>query len=162
MNLVIRGAEPSDLDAVFAIFSGENVIRGSLRVPYSPRDRYKTRLDPDDNWHRLVAVIDAEVVGYAEIETYSNARVRHMAHLNMIAVRDDKQGQGIGTALLEKCIELADKFLLARRFHLEVWAESPAVKLYQKHGFEIEGRHVDFGIRDGEYQDMLTMARIRK
>lgn len=162
MSIEIRGTEPSDLDAIHEIFSGENVIRGSLRLPHSPRELYKERLAPDDNWFRFVAVIDGQVVGFTEVETFPNPRVRHLAHLNMIGVRDDMQGKGIGTTLLESCIELADKYLLARRFYLEVWAESPAVRLYQKYGFEIEGRHVDYGIRDGEYQDMYTMARIKK
>jgi putative acetyltransferase len=162
MNLTIRGAEPADLDAVHRIFSCANVIRGSLRMPHCGRAAHAQRLQPDPAWHRLVAVVDHEVQGFAELEACSNPRLRHAAHLNMMAVSDELQGQGIGTALLCACLDIADNFLLARRVQLEVWAESAAVRLYRAHGFIEEGRHVEFGVRDGRYQDMLTMARLRQ
>ena len=162
MEISIRGAEPSDLDAVHAIFNGEQIIRGTLRMPYSSLDSMGTRLNADNNSYRYVAEVDDQVVGFAEIQTYPYPRLRHVAHLNMITVRDDMQGKGIGSALLDVCIDIADNYLLARRFYLEVWAESPAVKLYEKYGFAIEGKHIDFGVRDGQYADMYTMARIRR
>ncbi len=162
MSITIRGAEPTDLEALHKIYQGANVIRGTLRMPHPSLASMADRLNPSPNAHRYVAVLDKQVVGFAEVETYPYPRMTHVAHLNMMTVRDDMQGKGIGTALLETCIDLADNYLLARRFYLEVWAESPAVKLYQKYGFEIEGKHVDFGVRDGKFADMLTMARIRR
>jgi putative acetyltransferase len=38
----------------------------------------------------------------------------------------------------------------------------PAIKLYKKFGFEIEGRLRDFSYRNGEYIDAYIMARIKK
>lgn len=162
MQVTIRGIEPTDTKDVHEIFLGENVIRGTLRMPHSSLASIEHRLKPDSNWHRFAAVLDEKVVGFAEVQTYPYPRLTHVAHLNMICVRDDMQGKGIGKLLMDTCMDLVDNYLLARRCYLEVWAESPAVKLYRQYGFEIEGKHIDYGIRDGTYADMLTMARIRK
>jgi putative acetyltransferase len=39
---------------------------------------------------------------------------------------------------------------------------APAIRLYEKFGFTIEGTLVDFAFRDGQYVDVYMMARLRK
>jgi len=49
-----------------------------------------------------------------------------------------------------------------KRVELTVYADNePAIRLYTSHGFEVEGRHVKAGFTDGQYHDLLTMARLR-
>ncbi len=36
----------------------------------------------------------------------------------------------------------------------------PALRLYRKFGFEIEGTHRRYAFRDGQYVDAHTMARL--
>jgi putative acetyltransferase len=80
-----------------------------------------------------------------------------------MAVRDDWQGQGVGTALMQAAIELADKWLNLTRLELQVFVDNaPAIRLYEKFGFRIEGTLVDFAFRDGQYVDTYMMARLRK
>ena len=38
----------------------------------------------------------------------------------------------------------------------------PAVRLYKKFGFEVEGTSVQFAYRDGQYGDVYTMARLKQ
>jgi putative acetyltransferase len=79
-----------------------------------------------------------------------------------MAVRDDFHGRGVGTALMVALINLADNWLNLHRLELEVFVDNePAIHLYQKFGFVIEGRLVDFAFRDGEYADVFVMGRIR-
>jgi len=80
-----------------------------------------------------------------------------------MAVRDDWQGQGVGTALMQAAVDLADKWLNLRRLELEVYTDNtPAIRLYEKFGFTIEGTLVDFAFRDGQYMDTYIMARLRQ
>jgi putative acetyltransferase len=45
---------------------------------------------------------------------------------------------------------------------LEVYTDNePAVRLYQKFGFEIEGTAIQYAFRDGQYVDLYLMARLR-
>jgi putative acetyltransferase len=80
-----------------------------------------------------------------------------------MAVRADWQGQGVGTRLMEAAVDLADKWLNLRRLELEVYVDNaPAIRLYEKFGFKIEGAMVDYAFRDGEYIDTHVMGRIRE
>jgi L-phenylalanine/L-methionine N-acetyltransferase len=77
-------------------------------------------------------------------------------------VRDDWQGRGVGTALMEACLDLADNWLNLSRLDLRVFVDNaPAIALYERFGFEIEGAHKRFAYRDGEYVDAHVMARLR-
>ena len=67
--------------------------------------------------HGLVATIDGRIVGLLNLHLQTNARRRDCAWFGM-AVHDDVQGQGVGTALMQAMIELAgqlvDAYYMAR------------------------------------------------
>jgi L-phenylalanine/L-methionine N-acetyltransferase len=78
-----------------------------------------------------------------------------------MAVRDSWQGKGIGSALMQAALDLADNWLGLRRLELRVYADNArAIALYRKFGFEVEGTHRAYAIRDGVYVDSLSMARL--
>ncbi len=79
-----------------------------------------------------------------------------------MAVRDDWQGKGVGTALMEAVLDLADNWLNLTRIELSVYTDNAAGDaLYKKFGFEIEGTHRRYAFRNGEYTDAYSMARIK-
>ena len=78
-----------------------------------------------------------------------------------MAVYDEWHHQGVGSALLQAAISLADNWLHLLRLELTVYTDNKvAVRLYRKHGFFIEGTHRAFALRDGKYVDAYAMARI--
>ena len=78
-----------------------------------------------------------------------------------MAVRDDWQRRGVGSALMRAALDLADRWLNYRRLELTVYTDNvAALELYRKFGFVIEGTHRDFAFRDGLYVDAYTMARL--
>ena len=80
-----------------------------------------------------------------------------------MAVRDDWQGKGVGTALMQAAIELAERWLNLSRLELQVYTDNEAgVRLYKKFGFVVEGTLTRFAFRDGEYVDAYMMAWVRK
>ena len=88
-------------------------------------------------------------------------RMSHSAGLGM-SVHDDFQGQGIGTKLVAAAVDLAEGWLNIQRIELHVFTDNePAIGLYKKFGFEIEGTHRAFAFREGQYVDAYSMARLQ-
>jgi putative acetyltransferase len=63
---------------------------------------------------------------------------------------------------MEAALDLANKWLNLTRLELEVYVDNaPAVRLYEKWGFTIEGTLIDSAFRKGQYVDVYLMARLR-
>ena len=163
-NITIRRATLDDAEALQRIFDQPRALWGTLQVPYASAEQRRRRLaELDNNSYPLVAVVDGVVVGQLTLHTYMRSpRRRHSAALGM-AVHDDYHGRGVGTALMVACLDLADNWLNLHRVELDVYVDNePALRLYKKFGFVIEGRLVDYAFRDGAYVDVYMMARLRK
>jgi putative acetyltransferase len=77
-------------------------------------------------------------------------------------VHDAYQGHRIGTRLMEALIDAADRWLGMIRVELEVYPDNDrAVRLYDRFGFQVEGRKRLNAWRDGRYVDSLVMGRLR-
>jgi len=162
-GLRIRRAEPEDYRDVHEIFSGPRAFAGTLQLPYPSLAHWKQRLaEPGDGFYNLVAVVNDRVVGALGLHTFPDRpRRRHAGAVGM-AVHDEWQGKGIGTALLRACIELADQWLNLTRLELEVYTDNePAIRLYERFGFEREGTLRQYAFREGRYVDACQMARLR-
>ncbi len=163
-KFLIRRMEPGDYEAVYRIFSGPRAVWGTLQVPFPSAETWRKRLaEPRDGSYQLAACAGDEFVGQLGVDTFPNhPRRRHAAEIGM-AVRDDWQGKGVGTALMQAAVDLADKWLNLSRLELEVYVDNePAIRLYKKFGFVIEGKMVRFAYRDGEYVDAYGMGRVRE
>lgn len=161
--LHVRTMRRSDFDQVFELYTCRGVLRGTLQVPWAPEDLRRAWFEKalaSATDHSLVAVLDGVVVGSIGLHVTTAARRRHTAGIGM-AVHDDVQGIGIGSALLAAVVHLADEWLALRRLELTVYPDNePAVRLYERHGFEREGVLRDYAFRDGQYIDALSMARL--
>jgi|SRR5215207_8452561 len=160
---IVRHAEPDDYQALHRIFSGPKAIAGTIQLPLPSAEAWRKRLvEPPEGLYSLVACVEGEVVGSLGLETSPTRwRMRHVGSIGM-AVRDDWQCKGVGTALMEAALDLADNWLNLTRIELRVYVDnSAAVALYKNFGFEIEGTHHRLAFRNGEYVDAYSMARIR-
>lgn len=111
--------------------------------------------------YALVAEMDGRVVGSIDISRKRN-RLAHVASIGM-AVHDDYQNIGIGTALMKAALDMTDNWLNIRRVELDVYTDNlPAVHLYEKFGFVREGVRKRLAFREGEYVDAYHMARLRE
>ena len=165
MTIIIRRTEPNDYEAVRRIFDCPGVIRGTLQLPFPSAEFWRKRLaEPPEGLFSLVACVENnEVVGQLALTTFPHQpRRRHVGQIGMM-VRDDWQGKGVGTALLQAAVDLADNWLNLARLELTVFTDNTnAIRLYEKFGFTIEGTLVNFAFREGLYADTYTMARLRK
>ena len=160
-DVLVRGATSDDMQEVADVLACPGVIRGTAQLPYTSLDSVKKRFadrDPGDRF--LVAEVDGRVVGSLGLRP-GKARMAHVGSIGM-AVHDDFQGRGIGTALVEAAVDLADNWLNLKRLGLSVFTDNaPAIHLYKNFGFEVEGTLRAHVLREGEYVDTYAMARIR-
>jgi putative acetyltransferase len=160
-KIIVRAREGADLDAITMLMGCPGVVRGTLQLPLRSlderREQYARRAP---GTHSLVAEIDRRVVGQLSLHVEQNPRRRHVGSIGM-AVHDDFQGRGVGSALLTAILDLADRWLALRRIELEVYTDNAAaIGLYEKFGFVREGQLRDYAFRDGGYIDALFMARV--
>ena len=162
MEITVRHAEPEDYESMHRIFSGPKAVAGTLQLPLPSAEAWRRRLaEPPEGLYSLVACAGGEVVGSLGLEAVSRPRMRHTGRIGM-AVRDDWQGKGVGTALMRAALDLADNWLGLSRVELTVYTDNAAgIALYEKFGFEVEGTHRRFAFRNGEYVDSYSMARLR-
>jgi L-phenylalanine/L-methionine N-acetyltransferase len=160
-DIHIRATESSDAEAIYDIFTGERAVSGTLQVPWTSLEARRARMAPSPERQGIVATVEGRVVGHANLHLEPSPRRRDCGSIGM-AVHDDFQGQGVGTALMRGLIDLADNWYGLRRLELTVYCDNPAaVRLYEKFGFVIEGTGRQYARRNGELVDAYFMARLR-
>ena len=164
----VRVAKPSDAAALVAHLKelaaepGINIPLAADEVTLTVSDERDILEELEDNERAtmFVAIGDGAVIGELTIKGISPRRaVKHVATLGM-SVKQAWRGRGAGFALVTAAIEWA-RAAGFTRLELNVYARNaPAIRLYQRCGFEIEGTRKRF-IRDGDtYLDDLVMARL--
>jgi RimJ/RimL family protein N-acetyltransferase len=107
----------------------------------------------------FVAEVDGRLVGYLAAFGGQLKRNRHSAHV-VAGIRLNYVNQGIGTALFRALDDWARSAGL-HRLELTVMTHNErALHLYQKMGFQIEGRGVHTLCVDGKYVDEFYMAKL--
>lgn len=158
--ILVRAMVADDLERMNAIYSQRQVAAMTMQVLYTTPAERAARFALSENQRMLVAEVDGIVVGHAGLTLYSRRRA-HVGSLGM-SVDQAYQGQGVGTALLAALIDLADNWYNLRRLELEVYIDNePAIRLYRRFGFVIEGAHRAYVYREGTWADAYSMARLR-
>ena len=112
-DIVIRHAEPKDIDAIRQIHAQPEVYHNTLQVPHPSEHMWRERLTDTPG-------------------------VKHTM------------------------IDMCDNWLRVERIELTVFADNaPAIAVYKKYGFEIEGTGRRYALRNGEYVDAYYMARMK-
>jgi putative acetyltransferase len=159
----IRAFTEDDLPAATVIRNLPGARWGTLATPYESLERWRKHraANPQSGNLHLVACQAGQVIGTAMLFPNQLKRRAHVASIG-INIHDDWVGKGAGTALFAALIDAADNWFGLKRLELHVYTDNPAaIALYQKFGFEIEGREIQDAFRDGAYVDSYIMSRLR-
>lgn len=166
MEFTIRPINISDAKGINELRRMPGVFENILGIPSERLKRNEDNIiGMDANNHSFVAVYneingEEKVIGSAGLTVYANPRLRHSAGIG-IMVHKDFQDKGVGTALMEALIDIADNWLMLVRVELSVYTDNKrAIHLYEKLGFKKEGIKKMAAIRNGKFTDEITMARI--
>jgi putative acetyltransferase len=163
MDISIRRAEPGDFEALARSFEDPSAYAGTLQLPYPSRELWRKRLaEPVDGDFVLLAFVGDQLAGHAGLHPPGKQpRRSHAMNIGM-AVPSKWQGKGVGTALMGAIVDIADNWLNVFRLELTVYVDNErAIALYRKFGFDLEGTHKAYALRNGEYVDAHFMARLK-
>jgi RimJ/RimL family protein N-acetyltransferase len=167
-KVAIRKARPEDAEILVGLMK-ELAAEPNIYLPYTveeadvPLEKQQKCIENYNSTNSMYIVAEvpeprprviAELSCWGEPLEYS----RHVTSLGM-NVQREWRNLGVGSELMKRAIAWAQGTNLVTRVELEVYAlNKPAIHLYEKFGFQIEGCKRRLVYQRGEYHDMLIMA----
>lgn len=159
MSIIIRPITPADAEGFHSALDQVAREKRYLRLTEAPpieATRGFIAANIESGNPQLVALEDGVIVGWCDICRSSESGSEHCGSLGMGLVAGHR-GRGIGYQLLKQTLEAAAPVF--ERVELDVYGSNlPAIRLYEKLGFVHEGSRRRAIVRDGAYQDILTMG----
>ncbi len=122
-----------------------------------PRRSVQLAHEPKDNNARSIVWESCKIVGWCDIASFNRPAFSHSGVLRM-GILKEYRGTGLGTKLMQIVLDKGKQMGLTR-VELDVRDDNVnAIKLYQKFGFEIEGKKRNACRTDGIYSNVLTMG----
>jgi ribosomal protein S18 acetylase RimI-like enzyme len=146
--------------ACLDIVARERRYLALLQAPPLESSQSWVRANLEKDAPAFVAVSGGEVVGWCDIRLDERPGSTHRGELGM-GVHPDYRSQGIGSALLTAALESARRIGL-EQVELDVFASNAqAIRLYERFGFEVEGRKRRARKLDGMCDDSVQMVLSR-
>lgn len=155
--LLIEPLFPEHWDDVARIYA-EGIAGGQAT--------FETEVPSWEDWdrahlaeHRLVAVADGRVVGWAALSPVSARCVYGGVAENSVYVGEDARGRGVGRALLAALIASSETGGIWT-IQAGMFPENDAsVRLHERAGFRVVGRRERLGQLNGVWRDVLLFER---
>lgn len=163
-DIFFRALSAQDAEAFYQWSCNREVVRYSLSsfaLPKSVDDYRHWLASINQNKSTFELAIcckdSSEIIGYAGIAAISTL---NRSGEYFILIGDTKYwGQGIGTEVTRIITDYGFNSLGLHRIELTAYSvNTPAVKAYEKVGYQHEGVKRQAGFRDGEYLDQIQMA----
>jgi L-amino acid N-acyltransferase YncA len=156
-EMEIRAMEPSDWPAVRGIFEQGVATRCAT---------FEQRAPSWEGWdadhlprHRLAAEDAGEVVGWAALSPVSSRPCYAGVAEDSVYVAPGSRGQGIGTSLLRRLCEAAEKAGIWT-IQASIFPENEAsIALHRSSGFRVVGVRERIGRLDGAWRDTVLLER---
>ena len=107
----------------------------------------------------MVAEVNGSTVGMAYLVGGKFEKDRHVAFLGITILKGFRR-MGIGTAMMNQLVEWAKSQAGLEKISLKVFStNTPAINMYRKLGFEVEGTSKRQYKIEGQYIDEITMGK---
>lgn len=165
-KLSIRKIKEADSAAVVELWDklgseSDNLTFGMGEFYFTPEQQraFICSTSLRDNCIYLCAIADGKIVGCLNFIASSHRRLVHRGDLG-IGVLKAYWGQGVGSALMDYFMKWAGCSDIIKKIDLEVREDNlPAIALYLKYGFKIEGRVARGVCVNGKYYNLYHMGK---
>lgn len=169
-NLYIRAAHLPDVDSVLSVakttfletwekLNSKEDMELYLAEKFTRENMADELSDPHNRF--LLASIQDEVVAYAKLRSSKipdELKGKKCIEIERMYILKEFKGMEIGSSLMEECIRYATENQYETVW-LGVWSENPAVKFYEKWGFEWFGFHT-FVLGNDHQRDELMKREL--
>lgn len=164
-EIIYREPVPEDAEKIVDFYNyvgGETTYLSFEKDEY-PMDAEGQREDIlSTNAHpasiMLLAMDGDEIAGIGTIHSGNKIKARHQGELGIVVAKK-YQAQGIGSEIIRRLIEFCKGNGITTRIQLDTRCDNEvAVKLYERFGFEIEGRLKNTTLLNGVYYDLYVMG----
>jgi L-phenylalanine/L-methionine N-acetyltransferase len=161
-RIAVRPAEPSDAAALIGLARDVGaeperwLLAGGARTVWDER-RYLRSVRRHPDAAVFLAEIDGLVVGRLSLGRDPHPASQHVADLGLMVAAAYRR-RGVGRALLDEAVAWARRSGVRKlELHVFRWNE-PAIRLYERFGFESEGLRKSHYVRGDEEIDAILMA----
>ncbi|UQS84879.1 GNAT family N-acetyltransferase [Apilactobacillus apisilvae] len=162
MSFKLRAIESKDLKKVHKLFNNPFNMKFWFAEPYLPMEKLQAKFnhDLDDNSSRSFAITHDEkfagIIELVDIDLISqNAEIQ-------IIIDSEFRGLKLAQKAFKACMEYGFNTLNLHKIYLNVDVENaPAVNVYKKMGFNIEGTLKDQYFADGDFRDCYFMGILK-
>jgi ribosomal protein S18 acetylase RimI-like enzyme len=137
--------------------SKEREFLAFLEAPPIETTYVYVRENIKDKRPHYVALVDGSVVGWCDITSLNRPIYAHAGVLGM-GITKEFRGIGIGSELMKQTLERAKQIGLTRVSLFVRENNHPAMNLYKKMGFEIEGFHRNAVLIGMTYENYYSLA----
>jgi RimJ/RimL family protein N-acetyltransferase len=164
-KVILGPIVPNDFPALFRW--GDDIDAARLNEPYRPptwRNQeelwFNVGRDPSRVFFAIRKIGLEPIVGYVQITNIDG--VHHSATLGMRIGEAGERGKGYGSDSLRLAVNYCWSHLNLSRIQLGVYGTNErAIRLYERMGFEVEGRLRKALFIDGQWIDFVLMALMR-
>jgi ribosomal protein S18 acetylase RimI-like enzyme len=162
MDCTVRPVAEDDIDSFHAALdrvARERKYLAMLEAP--PLEKFREFVQGNIRnkiFPQVVAIAGGNVVGWCDVMTVSERPVHAHAGFITIGIVEEWRGRGVGGMLIDAAVESSRARGLTR-LELIVREENlPAIALYKKKGFDVEGLKRRANRVDGIYENAYVMG----
>jgi RimJ/RimL family protein N-acetyltransferase len=165
LRIRLRAVQDGDRDILFEwINDRELLVKNAPYRPTAQANHQQWFVDVTKRSDLAIFVIEelapARAIGTCQLLNIHP--VFQSADLQIRIAIGEQQGKGLGSQAIELLVEHGFRHLNLQRIALQVFATNArAIKAYEKTGFVHEGRLRNAAFIDGQWIDVLCMARLR-
>ncbi|HLS35026.1 MAG TPA: GNAT family N-acetyltransferase [Bacillota bacterium] len=161
-DIYLRAIEMEDIPFLHTLFNHPDIMAYWFSEPYHTKHELEEQFKKKNEHSRLFIITNNEKENIGLIGFYGiNQRHRHAEFA--IALDPDHQGKGYASKATKLVLDYAFYILNLRKIYLIVAdTNARAHHIYEKVGFEIEGRLTEHYFINGTYEDAIMMGLFRK
>jgi phosphinothricin acetyltransferase len=158
----LRLATVDDAESIRSIYNLE-VTTSTVTFDLVPRtlEDQRTYLEARSGVHAVVVAEDAgAVVGFGSLSKWRDRPAYSTTVEDSIYVARDRQGQGIGSLLLDELVGTATRHGFHACMARIVGGHDASIAVHAKSGFEVVGTEREVGRKFGRWLDVVLMERL--